>query len=328
MYRNTFLSFHRMDLPFHRIGLPFHRIESILKKFMSDHSVSTYKFDPSAANIVAYQGEPGAYSHLACKHSFPDWTAVHCATFSDALTMVENGDAYYAMIPVENSTAGRVEEIYRELKRTELYVVKEHFEPVNHCLLIRESSTTAHIKRVGSHPQALAQCDSNIKALGAVNVAMYDTAGAAKHLSENDDDTLAVISSELAAELYGLQIAKSHFNDVAGNTTRFLVFSRQQKQPEFELVKTYITSFMFRVRNIPAALYKAMGGFATRGINMLKLESYMVNGHFTATQFYVDVEAHFQESKMQAALEELMFFSEEIRILGTYEADSYRKDKA
>ncbi|TDO98709.1 prephenate dehydratase [Marinomonas balearica] len=295
---------------------------------MSEYSVSTYKLDPSASNVVAYQGEPGAYSHLACKHSFPNWRTVHCATFSEALAMVENGNAYYAMIPVENSTAGRVEEIYRELKRTELYVVKEHFEPVNHCLLIRENASKSGIKRVGSHPQALAQCDANIKSLGAVNVAMYDTAGAAKHLSENDDDTLGVISSELAAELYGLKIAQSHFNDVVGNTTRFLVFSRHQKQPEFEPNTTYITSFMFRVKNIPAALYKAMGGFATQGINMLKLESYMVNGHFTATQFYVDVEAHFQDAKMQAALEELMFFSEEIRILGTYEADSYRKDNA
>lgn len=277
-----------------------------------------------ATKIVAYQGEPGAYSHLACKHTFPDWTSVHCATFADALKMVERGDAYYAMIPVENSTAGRVEEIYRELKRTQLYVVKEHFEPVNHCLMARHGMTLEQINRIGSHPQALAQCDANIRALNAKNQAMYDTAGAAKHIAENEELGLAVISSELAAELYGLNILKTHFNDTVGNTTRFLVFSRQQKMPVLEEGQTYITSFMFRVRNIPAALYKAMGGFATQGINMLKLESYMVNGNFTATQFYVDVEAHFQSSAMQAALEELGFFSEEVRILGTYLADDYR----
>ncbi|MBU2320640.1 MAG: prephenate dehydratase, partial [Gammaproteobacteria bacterium] len=261
---------------------------------------------------------------LACKHTFPDWTSIHCATFVDALQMVERGDAYYAMIPVENSTAGRVEEIYRELKRTQLYVVKEHFEPVNHCLIARHSMTLDQVTRIGSHPQALAQCDANIKALGAKSQAMYDTAGAAKHIAEFDEPGLAVISSELAAELYGLNVLKTFFNDTIGNTTRFLVFSRQQKMPIYEDGLTYITSFMFRVRNIPAALYKAMGGFATQGINMLKLESYMVNGNFTATQFYVDVEAHFQSSSMQAALEELRFFSEEVRMLGTYLADDYR----
>ncbi|NVK74788.1 prephenate dehydratase [Marinomonas sp. CT5] len=277
-----------------------------------------------AMQVVAYQGEPGAYSHLACKHTFPDWSSVHCASFVDALQMVERGEAYYAMIPVENSTAGRVEEIYRELKRTQLYVVKEHFEPVNHCLIARHSMSLDQITRIGSHPQALAQCDGNIKALGAKSLAMYDTAGAAKHIAEIEEPGLAVISSELAAQLYGLKILKTFFNDSEGNTTRFLVFSRQQKMPVHEEGKTYITSFMFRVRNIPAALYKAMGGFATQGINMLKLESYMVNGNFTATQFYVDVEAHFQSSSMQAALEELNFFSEEVRILGTYLADDYR----
>lgn len=277
-----------------------------------------------AMQVVAYQGEPGAYSHLACKHTFPDWTSIHCATFVDALQMVERGDAYYAMIPVENSTAGRVEEIYRELKRTQLYVVKEHFEPVNHCLIARHSMTLDQVTRIGSHPQALAQCDANIKALGAKSQAMYDTAGAAKHIAEFDEPGMAVISSELAAELYGLNVLKTFFNDTVGNTTRFLVFSRQQKMPIYEDGLTYITSFMFRVRNIPAALYKAMGGFATQGINMLKLESYMINGNFTATQFYVDVEAHFQSSSMQAALEELRFFSEEVRMLGTYLADDYR----
>lgn len=277
------------------------------------------------AHLVAYQGEPGAYSHLACKHSFPDWQSANCASFVDALQMVERGDAYYAMIPVENSTAGRVEEIYRELQRTQLYVVKEHFEPVNHCLMARPGVSIEQIKRVGSHPQALAQCDGNIKSLGAKSIAMYDTAGAAKHLAEVDEPGLGVISSELAAQLYGLNILKTNFNDRPGNTTRFLVFSKQQKMPAFAPSQVYITSFMFRVRNIPAALYKAMGGFATYGINMLKLESYMVNGHFTATQFYVDVEAHFQSPDMQAALEELRFFSEEVRMLGTYIADDYRQ---
>ncbi|MCZ2722846.1 prephenate dehydratase [Marinomonas sp. 15G1-11] len=281
----------------------------------------------NSASIVAYQGEPGAYSHLACKHTFPNLTSVHCATFVDAMQMVEKGEATLAMIPVENSTAGRVEEIYRELKKTQLYVIKEHFEPVNHCLIGCHGSELSDIKKIGSHPQALAQCDNNIKSLGAKNVAMYDTAGAAKFLSESQDANLGVISSELAAELYNLKILQSEFNDTKGNTTRFLVFAKQHKLPIFDPTKTYITSFMFRVRNVPAALYKAMGGFATNGINLLKLESYMVNGHFTATQFYIDVESHFQTPEMQLALEELRFFSEDIRMLGTYLADDYRSIK-
>ncbi|WP_191602880.1 prephenate dehydratase [Marinomonas algicola] len=277
-----------------------------------------------STTIVAYQGEPGAYSHLACKHTFPDLNSVHCATFVDAMQMVEKGEATLAMIPVENSTAGRVEEIYRELKKTKLYVVKEHFEPVNHCLISCHGSELSDIKNIGSHPQALAQCDTNIKSLGAKNVAMYDTAGAAKFLAESQDPNLGVISSELAAELYNLKILQSEFNDTKGNTTRFLVFAKQHKLPVFDPTQTYITSFMFRVRNVPAALYKAMGGFATNNINLLKLESYMVNGRFTATQFYIDVESHFQTPAMQLALEELRFFSEDIRMLGTYLADDYR----
>lgn len=279
----------------------------------------------NADQIVAYQGEPGAYSHLACKHCFADWQMIPCATFSQALAKVEQGEAHYAMIPVENSTAGRVEEIYRELKGTQLYVVKEHFEPVNHCLIGLPGMTFNDVTLVGSHPQALAQCDRNIKQLGAKAVAMYDTAGAAKHLAESREPGLAVISSSLAAELYDLSILQANYNDVIGNTTRFLVFSKLQKMPIYEEHQRYITSFIFRVRNIPAALYKAMGGFATQGINMLKLESYMLDGRFTATQFYADVEAHYQSPSMQAALEELRFFSEEVRILGTYYADSYRK---
>ena len=281
-------------------------------------------FSLATETTVAYQGEPGAYSHLACQHTFPEWNAVHCASFNQALQMVEEGKAKYAMIPVENSTAGRVEEIYRELKHTQLYVVQEHFEPINHCLIAPKGMQLEQVTRIGSHPQALAQCDGNIRALGAVNVAMYDTAGAAKHLAKTKEEGLAVISSELAASLYGLDILRSHFNDVAGNTTRFLVFAKQHKLPDFVVGERYITSFLFTVRNLPAALYKAMGGFATNGINMLKLESYMVNGKFTATQFYVDVEAHYQSPSMQAALDELRFFSEEIRILGTYVADPYR----
>lgn len=281
-------------------------------------------FSLATETTVAYQGEPGAYSHLACQHTFPDWNAVHCASFNQALQMVEEGKAKYAMIPVENSTAGRVEEIYRELKHTQLYVVQEHFEPINHCLIGPKGMQLEEVTRIGSHPQALAQCDGNIRALGATNVAMYDTAGAAKHLAQTKETGLAVISSELAASLYGLDILRSHFNDVAGNTTRFLVFAKQHKLPDFMPDERYITSFLFTVRNLPAALYKAMGGFATNGINMLKLESYMVNGKFTATQFYVDVEAHYQSPSMQAALDELRFFSEEIRILGTYVADPYR----
>ena len=287
---------------------------------MSDPSIAM-----NASQVVVYQGEPGAYSHLACKHCFPEWQMVNCASFSQALAKVEEDAAHYAMIPVENSTAGRVEEIYRELKGTQLYVVKEHFEPINHCLIAQPGMRYEDIQHVGSHPQALAQCERHIREMGATPVAMYDTAGAAKHLAESKESGLAVISSSLAADLYGLSILQSHFNDIAGNTTRFLVFAKQQKMPEYDVNKRYITTFLFKVRNIPAALYKAMGGFATHGINMLKLESYMLDGQFTATQFYVDVEAHFQAPKMQAALEELRFFSEDVRILGTYQADPFRQ---
>lgn len=277
-----------------------------------------------SSNIIAYQGHEGAYSHLSCRRVFPDMEAFACESFVDAMFMVERGEARLAMIPLENSTAGRVEEIYRLMPKTQLHIIGEHFEPVNHCLLGLKGSTIDGLKTISSHPQALAQCDGNIKQLGLEPIAGLDTAGSAFELSQNPDPAHAAIASSLAAELYDLEILQENFQDVNGNTTRFLILSREQGVPEMETDTPYITSLMFTVRNIPAALYKALGGFATNGINMVKLESYMGNGLTKGSSFHLDVEGHPDDRLMQYALKELDFFAKEVRNLGTYKAHPFR----
>ncbi|MBN0988908.1 prephenate dehydratase [Amphritea pacifica] len=278
----------------------------------------------AAPNIIAFQGVEGAYSHLSCRRVFPEMEAFACETFVEAMFMVDQGKAKLAMIPLENSTAGRVEEIYRLMPKSELHIIGEHFEPVNHCLLGIRGTTIEQLKTVSSHPQALAQCDGHIKQLGLEPIAAFDTAGSAYELAQTPDNTHGAIASSLAAELYDLEILQDNFQDVTGNTTRFLILSSEQGIPEHKPDTPYITSLMFTVRNIPAALYKALGGFATNGINMVKLESYIGNGLTKGASFHLDVEGHPDDRMMQYALQELEFFTKEMRNLGTYEAHEFR----
>lgn len=278
--------------------------------------------------MIVYQGHEGAYSHLACRHVFPSREARSCATFRDAMEAVEQGKAELAMIPVENSTAGRVEEIYRLIPKMSLHIVAEHFEAVNHCLLGLPGTTIQQLKRVYSHPQALAQCANHIREKGLDPHATLDTAGAAVQIRDEALPEQAAIASSLAAELYGLEILQEQFQDLSGNTTRFIILSHTEELPPLEEGIEYITSLLFRVRNLPAALYKALGGFATNGVNLIKLESYTPGGALNASQFHVDIEGHLQSAAMMRALEELSFFAEDVRVLGTYRAHSFRASRS
>lgn len=273
---------------------------------------------------IAFQGEPGAYSELACLNVFPDSECIPSLTFEEAFQRVESGETDLAMIPLENSTAGRVEEIYHQIPNTKLFVIGEHFEPISHCLMAAPGTPLSALTHVGSHPQALAQCADNINRLGLQRQVKGDTAGAAQLLAEQPQAGHAAIASSLAAELYGLEILQRDFQDRSGNTTRFLVFSREDRIVPYEETGHYITSLIFRVRNRPAALYKALGGFATNGINLVKLESYMPDDSFQASQFYLDMEVHRDEQRFQYALEELEFYSETVRLVGTYPAHDHR----
>lgn len=282
----------------------------------------------SYLTTIAFQGEPGAYSELACLKVFPDSVRIPSLTFEEAFQKVESGETDLAMIPLENSTAGRVEEIYHQIPNTRLFVIGEHFEPISHCLMAARGTQLSELTHVGSHPQALAQCAVHINELGLKRVVMGDTAGAAQQLAEQPQPGYSAIASSLAAELYGLEILQHDFQDRSGNTTRFLVFSREDEVPERVTGGRYITSLMFRVRNRPAALYKAMGGFATNGINLVKLESYMPDDSFQSSQFYLDIEVHRDEERFKYALEELQFCSETVRLIGTYPAHEHRYQKA
>ncbi len=269
---------------------------------------------------IAYQGVQGAYSEQACKSAYPDYQTIACDTFHEAMWMVEEGDTDLAMIPLENSTAGRVEEIYRLIPKMSLHVIAEHFEPIVHCLLALPGVKIEDLKYVASHPQALAQCHNHILSLGLKAEAKLDTAGAAKELVELNDPQRAAIASKLAADIYGLQILKENFEDRHGNTTRFFILSRENKVPNYEPSKKYITSLIFQVQNIPAALYKVLGGFASNGINLLKIESYMGTQMLPGSQFHIDIDGHMDSDIMRIALKEVSFFAEDVRILGVYES--------
>jgi len=269
---------------------------------------------------IAYQGVQGAYSEQACQNAYKDHNTIACDTFHEAMWLVEQGDADLAMIPLENSTAGRVEEIYRLIPQMALHVKDEHFEPVVHCLLALPDAKLKDLKYVASHPQALAQCHNNINSLGLKADAKLDTAGAAKELLELQDVQRAAIASKLAAEIYGLQILKENFEDKHGNTTRFFILSKEKYVPVYEPSKRYITSLIFQVKNIPAALYKVLGGFATNGINLLKIESYMGTEMLPGSQFHIDIDGHLDSEVLKLALNELAFFAEDVRILGVYES--------
>jgi prephenate dehydratase len=276
--------------------------------------------DPS--NSISFQGLPGAYSHLACRQAFPAMQPLPCATFEDAFAAVREGLARYAMIPIDNSLAGRVADVHHLLPYSGLHIIGEHFLRVNHHLLAPKGASLETIKTVESHVHALGQCRNLIRQLGLKVIVGADTAGAAAELARAGDITRSAIASELAAEIYGLQSLQANIEDAEHNTTRFVVLSREAVEPNPN--QPCVTTFVFRVRNVPAALFKAMGGFATNGVNMTKLESYMVGGEFVAAQFYADVEGHPAQRSLRLALEELEFFSHEVRILGVYPAAPFR----
>ena len=269
---------------------------------------------------IAYQGVQGAYSEQACRNAYGKYKTIACDTFQEAMWMVERGDADLAMIPLENSTAGRVEEIYRLIPQMALHVIAEHFEPIIHCLLALPEVKLEELKTVASHPQALAQCHNHILDLGLKAEAKLDTAGAAKELAASKVKEKAAIASKLAADIYGLQILKENFEDKHGNTTRFFILSREKIVPPYETSKKYITSLVFQVQNIPAALYKVLGGFASNGINLLKIESYMGTQILPGSQFHIDIDGHIDSDILRIALKEVAFFAEDVRILGVYES--------
>ena len=275
-------------------------------------------------NLIAFQGLPGAFSDLACRTVYPEMETLPCAAFEDVFAAVHEGKAKLAMIPIENSVAGRVADIHHLLPDSGLHIIAEHFHRVNHQLLARKGVTLDQLETVHSHVHALSQCRKIIRELGLTPVVHADTAGSAKELAESGPDTMAAIASVLAAEIYGLDIMRDNIEDEEHNTTRFIVMARDPVDPD-PAQGTVVTSFVFRVRNVPAALYKALGGFATNGVNMTKLESYMVRGEFTATQFYADIEGHPDQTPVRLALEELGFFSREVKILGVYSASPHRK---
>lgn len=276
---------------------------------------------------IAFQGEPGANSHLAIEEVFPGATAVPCATFEDALGTIRLGRADLGMIPIENSVAGRVADIHHLMPTSKLHIVGEHFMPVHHQLLALKSGSLKTIKTVESHVHALGQCRKLIRQLGIKAVVAADTAGSAREVSESGDSTRASIATKLAAKIYGLKVLKKDIEDEKHNTTRFIILSKQAKWAKPKPKQKVVTTFVFQVRNIPAALYKALGGFATNGINMTKLESYMVGGSFAATQFYADVEGHPHDRALELALEELEFVCQPktLKILGVYPAHPFRK---
>ena len=276
---------------------------------------------------IAYQGEPGANSHLVCQQHYPDWEPVACASFEDAFASVENGDSDLAMIPIDNSIAGRVADIHHFLPTSDLHIVAEKFLRIQFALMVMPGTDVSTLRTVHSHVHALGQCRGVIRELGLTPIVSGDTAGAAREVAEAQDATQAAIAPPLAAEIYGLEILRNDVEDQDHNTTRFIVLSRKPKiaAPPKGKAKV-VTTFVFEVRNIPAALYKALGGFATNGINMTKLESYMVGGSFSATQFYADVEAHPKERALELALEELDFVAQpgSMKILGVYPAHRFR----
>ncbi len=275
---------------------------------------------------IAYQGEPGANSHAVCKEHYPDWEALACASFEDVFAAVESGEADLAMIPIDNSIAGRVADIHHFLPDSDLHIIAEHFLRIRFHLMGVPGSSLDTITTAHSHVHALGQCRKIIREHNLRPVISGDTAGAAREVAEAADPTQAAISPPMAAEIYGLDILVEDVEDEDHNTTRFVVLS-----PDFVMAPAdngpVVTSFIFNVRNLPAALYKALGGFATNGVNMTKLESYMVGGAFTgATQFLAEVDGHPDDIGLKRALEELAFFSTDVKMLGVYPADPFRGD--
>lgn len=272
---------------------------------------------------IAYQGEPGANSDLVCRQAYPDLVPLPCPSFEDAFAAVTEGRAALGMIPIENSIAGRVADIHHFLPHSGLHIIGEHFLPIHFQLMAPKGATREGLREVYSHVHALGQCRRVIRDLGLAPHTAGDTAGAAREVAEWNDPTKAALAPRLAAEIYGLDILAEDVEDEAHNTTRFIVLSKTSQWAPVDRGPT-MTTFIFRVRNVPAALYKALGGFATNGVNMTKLESYMVDGEFAATRFLVDVDGHPEQPPLARALEELRFFSKEVEILGVYPAATFR----
>ncbi len=273
---------------------------------------------------IAFQGELGAFSHQAFQEVFPEKEPIPCATFEDAFQAVTQGAAKRAMIPVDNSLYGRVADVHHLLPESGLYIIGEHFMRIRLQLMAQRGVELDELKSVHSHMVALGQCRKFIKQHELKTVVGADTAGSAAYVAKSGDRTQGAIGSKLAAETYGLDILAENIEDAEHNTTRFLILSRQKIEADYHDGPA-ITSFVFRVRNVPAALYKAMGGFATNNVNMVKLESYMIGGSFNATQFYADVEGHPDERSVALALEEAQFFCSHLKILGVYPAHPFRR---
>ena len=279
-----------------------------------------------ASNTIAFQGEPGANSDMACRAAFPYMTTLPCPTFEAAMGAVQAGKAELAIIPVENSIAGRVADLHSLLPHTKLKIVAEHFQRVEHCLVALPGVSLKNIKTAKSHVQALAQCRNFLKKNHITPLIHGDTAGAAREIAEIGDKSVGAIASSLAAKIYNLKVLAGNIEDADHNTTRMLVFSREEAKPDWRTVSC-MTAFLFRVKSVPAALYKALGGFATNGVNIVKLESYLSGAHFEQAQFYAEVEGHPEQHSLQLALEELEFFSQkdEFKMLGTFPVNPFRR---
>jgi len=275
---------------------------------------------------LAFQGEKGAYSHLASLEVFPNAEVVACATFEEAFQLAKENSEYKIIIPIENSLAGRVADIHYLIPKYKLQIHGEHFQKVSHNLLGIKGSKIKDIKTVRSHSQAIGQCKKIISNNNLKVIVSADTAGSAKFIGEKKDKSESAIASELAAKIYDLEILKSNIEDEKGNVTRFFIMGRELKHPEFR-EKKYITSCIFKLKSIPAALYKALGGFATNGVNLCKLESFSVKNTFEQVNFYIDIEGHIEDSSLQKALEELGFHTEKLDVLGVYEAHKFRFGK-
>ena len=274
---------------------------------------------------IAFQGELGAYSHLACIEAAPDHNPVACRTFESAMEQVSALECHLAMIPIENSVAGRVADIHYLLGGYDLKIYSEHFQEINHQLMVKPGASLNTIKNVRSHSMAIGQCHAAIKKYNLDVIIMADTAGSAKFISEQGTMEDSAIASTLAADTYGLDIVDTNIQDMKNNTTRFLIMSKELQQERNENL-SYLTSCIFEVKSVPSALYKALGGFATNGVNLTKLESFIVDGDFNKAQFYIDLDGHAEDQSVKGALEELSFYTEKLKVLGVYPKHSYRNN--
>ena len=274
---------------------------------------------------IAFQGELGAYSHLACIEAAPDHNPVACRTFESAMEQVNASECHLAMIPIENSVAGRVADIHYLLGGYDLKIYSEHFQEINHQLMVKPGASLDTIKNVRSHSMAIGQCNAAIKKYNLDVIIMADTAGSAKFISEQGTMEDSAIASTLAADTYGLDIVDTNIQDMKNNTTRFLIMSKELQQERNENL-SYLTSCIFEVKSVPSALYKALGGFATNGVNLTKLESFIVDGDFNKAQFYIDLDGHAEDQSVRGALEELSFYTEKLKVLGVYPKHSYRNN--